>query len=98
MKISLNDSQKLIISFAAGFIVLFFIAWIMYGGDIFTKTSVVVEVKDELFGTTYQKRVDKFVLGLDYVLAATGITALLTGILLITYKTKKGVQTNETSN
>lgn len=96
MNSALSENRKIIIAVASSVIVILFLVWLMYGGEIFTKTSVVVNVEDELFNTTYQKRVDKFVLGLDYTVAAAGITVLITGILL--FINKKRSNNNEQNN
>ena len=48
----LNKTQKNIRLTALVLIALTFIIWIFYGGEFFTKTEVLVEVTDEIFGTT----------------------------------------------
>ncbi|MGB8321108.1 MAG: hypothetical protein WCE54_23470 [Ignavibacteriaceae bacterium] len=79
--------------------------WLASGGEIFTKTQVLIEKKDALFGTTYKELKDKFIFGLlpsgfSFALASLAVTSLsgivivLSGFLFFIFK-KKG--RNETS-
>ena len=80
----MNKKQKVVISISGIIIAVLLFTWLMYGGEIFTKTQVLIEKEDLLFGITYNEWQDKFILGLDYTLAAIG------GIILIfTFKNKK---------
>ena len=84
----LNTKQKRVIVIGFVIIGLSFIIWILYGGEIFTKTETLVEVKDELFGTIKEWR-EQFIWGLDL----TGIVSLVTvgccGVLLFLFRSKK---------
>lgn len=51
--------------------------WLGFGAEIFTKTQVLVEKKDDLFGTSYKEWKDKFVLGLDYTSAFIALVAAI---------------------
>jgi len=84
-----NKKQKNILIAAFLVIGVSFIVWLAYGGEIFTKTQVLVEIKDEVFDTSYKEWHDKFIWGLDLTLAISGITAVVSGILLFFFRSKK---------
>ena len=88
----MNKKQKITIVIGLAIIVIVFIIWLSYGGELFTKTQVLVEKKDELFGTTYKEWQDKFIWGLDYTLYITGATVFVCGILFFVFRKKKAVQ------
>lgn len=85
----MNKKQKIILYIGLLLIVAAIVAWQLHGGEIFTKTQVLVEVKDELFGTTYNEWKDQFVLGLDYTGGFIGVVVVAGGILLFALRTKK---------
>ena len=85
----MNKKQKLTLLVGLLIIAAAFIVWLSYGGDLFTKSQVLVEKKDELFGTTYKEWQDKFVWGLDYTLYVSGATVLICGILFFAFRKKK---------
>lgn len=57
------------------------IIWVFTGMEIFTKTKILIEKEDELFGTKYLEWHETFILGLDYT------AAIILSILLITFLT-----------
>jgi hypothetical protein len=63
-----------------GFVVLL---WLVNGGEFFTKTQVLIEKQDQLFGTTYKEWKNTFIWGLDLTIAVS-FMAILTS-LTITY-------------
>ncbi len=85
----MNKKQK--ITLIAGLLIIAaaFIVWLSYGGELFTKTQVLIEKKDELFGTTYKEWKDQFIWGLDYTLYVTGATVFVCGILFFFFRKKK---------
>ncbi|KAF0152280.1 MAG: hypothetical protein FD143_1202 [Ignavibacteria bacterium] len=85
----MNKKQKLVLIFVAAFISFSLIIWLAYGSEIFTKTQVLVEQKDELFGWTEKKWIDKFIWGLDLSAAISGISILIGAILFFMFRTKK---------
>lgn len=85
----MNKKQKIVLYAAIILIAAAFIIWLLSGAEIFTKNQVQVEVYDELFDTTYMEWKDKFVLGLDYVLGFSGLVALISGILILLFKSKR---------
>jgi hypothetical protein len=87
----MNKKQKYILYIGLSVILLSLIAWQVFGGDIYTKTQVLVETEDELFGTT-REFVDQFVWGLDLSAVISGVTVLISGILMFLFRTKKPIE------
>lgn len=85
----INKNQKNVIQVSIILIVAAILAWQLYGGEIFTKTEILVEHKDELLGTTYREWQDKFILGLDYTLVFIGALILIAGLVIYKLRTKK---------
>jgi|GEM_PF-675239 len=86
---NMNKNQKLFLSIGLIVISASFIVWAIFGFEIFTKTQVLVETKDELFGWSEKKWIDKFIWGLDLTLLISGITILLGGILMYFFRNRK---------
>ena len=86
---NMNKNQKLFLSIGLFVIVASFIVWAIFGFEIFTKTQVLVETKDELFGWSEKKWIDKFIWGLDLTLLISGITIMLGGILMYLFRNRK---------
>ena len=84
----MNKKQKYILYTGLAIIALSLILWQIFGGDIYTKTQVLVETEDELFGTT-REYVDHFVWGLDLSALISGITVLISAMLIFLFRTKK---------
>jgi LPXTG-motif cell wall-anchored protein len=85
----MNKKQK-VTFIIAGIIILASVAvWLLSGGEIFTKTRVLIEKKDELFGTTYKQWQNKFIWGLDLTLAISGITAAISAGLYFLFKRRE---------
>jgi len=91
--VELNKSQKRILFIGLLAIVTALLMWIGFGGEIFTKTQVIVEKQNELFGTTYKEWKDQFILGLDYTLAFIVLAVMLT-LMTIYFKRDKGIKSN----
>ena len=85
----MNKKQKTVLVTGSIVIVASLIVWLAYGGEIFTKTQVLVEKKDELFGWTDKQWVNKFVWGLDLSLLISAITAVISAALLFIFRSKK---------
>ncbi|MDP2363931.1 MAG: hypothetical protein Q8M94_09205 [Ignavibacteria bacterium] len=85
----LNKNQKRTIAIGLIIIAAAIVVWLGYGTEIFTKTQVIVEKTDELFGTTYKEFEDKFVLGLDYTGAFSFAVFVITGVIAFFQRTKK---------
>lgn len=96
----INRKQKVTFVIAGVIILICVIIWLTSGGEIFTKTQVLVEKKDELFGTTYKELHDKFVFGLfpsgfSLTLELLSVTSLIgvivaaSGILFLFFKKKE---------
>ena len=88
MKFHLNKKQKTTLYTALVITVLSLIIWIIYGGEIFTKTEVLVEVQDDLFGTTKEWK-NQFIWGLDLSLLISGIAILVSLIIMFFQRNKK---------
>jgi LPXTG-motif cell wall-anchored protein len=84
----MNKKQKYLIIISFSLILITFAIWLYHGGEIFTKTQILVETKDDLFGWTESKWVDKFVWGLDLSLALSGIIIVSTAFLFFFFRKK----------
>ncbi|MEW6506331.1 MAG: hypothetical protein AB1432_01160 [Bacteroidota bacterium] len=87
----MNKKQKLFLGAGIIVILLSFIVWAIYGFEIFTKTQVLVESKDELFGWSEKKWIDKFLWGLDLTLIVSTGTILISGLLIYFVRNKNNV-------
>jgi hypothetical protein len=77
----MNKLQKILFSVSATLTALIVFYWLSQGGEMLTKTKVLVDKTSELdkmLGVKNEVWVDKFVLGFDYV------AILIIGILAIT--------------
>ena len=87
----MNKKQKNTIIVGLLIITAAVLVWIFNGGEIFTKTQVLIEKKDELFGTTYKEWQNKFIWGLDLTLIVSGATVVISTIFFFIFK-KKGTK------
>jgi len=87
--LKLNSKQKGTMYIALAIIGISLIIWFGYGQEIFTKTEVLIEVKDELFDRTYQEWQKKFIWGLDLSMAISGFTTITSIIIMYFQKTKR---------
>jgi len=85
----MNKKQKITLIIGFVLIVSAFVVWLAHGAKVFTKTQMLVEKYDELFGYTYEEWVDKIIIGLDYTGSFSGVVALITVILLFVFKDKR---------
>ena len=85
----MTNKQKTILITGLGIIIVSFIIWISSGSEIFTKTQVLIEKKDQLFGTTYKEWQDRFVWGLDLTVAITSAVVLAGGFLFYLLRIRK---------
>jgi len=88
----MNHKQKLVIIISGAVVLLSVLIWLYYGGEIFTKYQVLVEVQSELdkqLGISQQEWRDKFIWGLDYTLIVSGIAIVFGGIMTYLFKNKK---------
>ena len=84
----LNKRQKRTINTGLLTITATLLLWIGFGGEVFTKTQILIEKKDEFLGTFYKEWKDQFVLGLDYTLGFIGVITLSTGIIIWVQRTR----------
>ena len=85
----MNKKQKTALYGGLIAITLALLVWLFNGAEIFTKTQVLVERKDELFGTPYKEWQNTFKLGLDYVLGISIISLITSSILIYLFKNKR---------
>lgn len=85
----LNKKQKKTLFISSMLVLLSLIAWQIFGGEVFTKTEVLIEKKDDLLGTSYKEWQDKFVLGLDYTLALISLIIFCSGVIIYRQRNKK---------
>ena len=90
----MNKKQKIVLVIGAVLIFSALILWLAHGGEIFTKTQVLIEMQDDLFGTTYNEWEDRIVVGLDYAGGFSGIVAVISAVLFFFFRTKKIVNAN----
>lgn len=83
----LNRKQKRTIIISSILILISLIVWQSFGGEIFTKTEILIEKNDEMLGTSYKEWKDQFVLGLDYTLTFIGLVVSVTVLFLWRLKT-----------
>lgn len=89
MNFKLNQKQKMSLYIGLFLIFAVLMVWMGFGMEIFTKTQVLVEKTDELFGTTYKEFENKFILGLDYTAAFSFAVFVITFIVSFFQRTKK---------
>lgn len=96
----MNKKQQRTILIGLLIIVAAVVIWLLSGEEIFTKTQVLIERKDQLFGTTYKEFQDKFVFGLLpsgfsitldslSLTSLSGVVVVISGILFFIFR-KKG--------
>ena len=86
----MNSRQKKTLIIVAVIVSVSFIIWLGFGRDIFTKTQVLVEKRDELFPDMVQKQwVDKFIWGLDLTSAISFISIIIGAIFYFRFRNKK---------
>jgi len=84
-----NKQRKTLISVSA-VIIATIIIWLGYGREIFTKTQILVEKKDELFPDMVEKQwVDKFIWGLDLTGAISFLSIIIGGFFYFHFREKK---------
>ena len=85
----MNKKQKTALYGGLTIIAVASLVWLFNGAEIFTKTQVIVERKDELFGTSYKEWQNTFKLGFDYVFGISFITVVTSSILIYLFKNKR---------
>ena len=64
----MNRKQKIILFTGLSIIGAALLFWLTSGAEIFTKTAVLVEKQDQLFGTACKEWENRFIPGLDILL------------------------------
>ncbi len=86
---NLNRTQKRILVVEASIILLMFVVWLAFGAEIFTKTKVLVKIKDPILGNSYSEWHSQFVWGLDLSLIIGSATLLISLVLAFLFRNKK---------
>ncbi len=89
-----NKKQKSAMLVGLFVIAAALIIWISLGGEIFTKTQILIEKRDEILGTTYKEWKDQFVLGLDYTMGFVAVVFAFTGLVVFMKRDKKRLTEN----
>ena len=86
----MNSKQRKTLIVVAVVVSLSIIVWLGFGSDIFTKTQVLIEKKDELFPDMVEKQwVDKFIWGLDLTGAISLLSIIIGGVFYFRFRDKK---------
>ncbi len=86
----MNSKQRktlLVVSVIIGFSI---IVWLGFGREVFTKTQILIEKKDELFPDMVEKQwVDKFIWGLDLTGAISLLSIIIGSFFYFQFRDKK---------
>jgi hypothetical protein len=85
----MNKKQKIVLVTGALLVLSALIIWVAHGAEFFTKTQVLIEKQDELFGTMYKEWEDKIIIGFDYAGGFSAVVVVLTGIFYFIFRNKK---------
>lgn len=88
----MNKNQKIVLLIGIFLILIVLVYWYSQGGEILTKTQILVDKTTELdrmLGVENKQYEDKFVLGLDYAGAISAAIAFITVILIYLFKNKR---------
>ena len=86
----MNSKQRKTLIVVAVVVSLSIIVWLGFGSDIFTKTQVLIEKRDELFPDMVEKLwVNKFIWGLDLTGAISLLSIIIGGVFYFRFRDKK---------
>lgn len=85
----MNRKQKIVLITAFVVITGALLFWLINGAELFTKTAVLVEKQDPLFGTTYKEWENKFIPGLDITAAFAVLSIITSSVLVYLFKNKR---------
>lgn len=86
----MNSKQRKTLIAVTTVIISSIIVWLGYGREIFTKTQILIEKKDELFPDMVEKQwVDKFIWGLDLTGAISFLSIIIGGFFYFYFREKK---------
>lgn len=91
----MKKQQKYLLAIGIILIAAALIYWQTQGGEILTKTQVLVDKStdlDRMLGVKNEQYVDKFILGLDYAGGFSVAAAFITGIFIYLFRNKKKEQ------
>ena len=86
----MNSKQRKTLLVVSVIIAFSIIVWLGFGREIFTKTQILIEKKDELFPDMVEKQwVDKFIWGLDLTGAISLLSIIIGGFFYFHFRDKK---------
>jgi hypothetical protein len=85
----MNRKQKIVLLTGLIIIAAALLFWLTNGAEIFTKTAVLVEKQDELFGTAYKEWENRFIPGLDITAAFAVLSIFTSSVLIYLFKNKR---------
>ena len=85
----MNRKQKIVLLSGLLIISAALLFWLINGAELFTKTAVLVEKQDELFGTSYREWENKFIPGLDITAAFAVLSIISSSVLIYLFKNKR---------
>jgi len=85
----MNRKQKIVLCTGLIIVAVALLFWLFSGAEMFTKTAVLVEKQDELFGTAYKEWKNKFVPGLDITAAFAVLSIITSSVLIYLFKNKR---------
>ncbi len=85
----MNRKQKIVLTTALIIIAGALLFWLINGAELFTKTAVLVEKQDELFGTSYKEWENRFIPGLDITAAFAVLSIISSSVLIYLFKNKR---------
>lgn len=88
-ELQLNRKQKIILLTGLIIVTAALLFWLISGAEIFTKTAVLVEKQDELFGTAYKQWENKFIPGLDITVAFAILSIFTSSVLIYLFKNNR---------
>ena len=88
LKFTMNKKQKIVVVTGGLLVLSALIIWVAHGAEFFTKTQVLIEKQDDLFGTIYKEWEDKIIIGFDYAGGFSAVVVVITGILYFFFRNK----------
>ncbi|RKY99440.1 MAG: hypothetical protein DRQ13_02260 [Ignavibacteriae bacterium] len=85
----MNRKQKIALLTGLIIVAAALLFWLTSGAEIFTKTAMLVEKQDELFGTAYKEWKNTFIPGLDITAAFAVLSIFTSSVLIYLFKNKR---------
>ena len=89
----MNSKQRKTLLVVSVIIAFSIIVWLGFGREIFTKTQILIEKKDELFPDMVEKQwVNKFIWGLDLTGAISLLSIIIGSFFYFHFRDKKDLR------